>query len=173
MKLSQIAKSPLTYIAVAIAITAFATGLFVSARTPDDTSASGPGEVKDFVVLRTVTYQNPDGTWPSPVPTAAPPAGQDDYVPIPSPGVLTGLDTMGKVVRLYSGVSIQLPPDVYVEDHILNGSCFAHQPNCPEFPVAVLARGDYWVLIDRYGKPVLGWSSRPEYRPDAFEFLNE
>ena len=170
MKLSQIAKSPLTYIAVAAAITAFATGLFMSARTPDDLTASGPEEV---VIEVTVVYRNPDGAWQSPVPTTAPPAGQGDYYPIPRPGVLTGLDTMGKVVHLYSGVSIQLPPDVYVEDHILNGSCFGHQPNCPEFPVAVLARGIYWTLIDRYGKPVLGWSSRPEYRPDAFEFLNE
>ena len=172
MKLSQIAKSPLTYIAVAVAITAFAAGLFVSAQTPADIAASGPGEVKDVVVLRTVTYQNPDGTWPSPVPTIVPPSAQSDYDLI-RPGVLTGIDTMGKVVRLYSGVSIQLPPDVYVDDHILNGSCFDHQPNCPEFPVAVLARGNYWVLIDRYGKPVLGWTSRPEYKPDAFEFLNE
>ena len=171
MKLSQIAKSPLTYIAVAVAITAFATGLFMSARTPTDITASGPGEVKDVVVLRTVTYQNPDGTWPSPVPTTAPPAGQDDYDPILHPDAI-GLDTMGKLLYLYDGSSIQLPPDVYVKNHMLAGTCF-DQTNCPEFPVAVLARGDYWVLIDRYGKPVLGWTSSPEYRPDAFEFLNE
>ena len=176
MKLSQIAKSPLTYIAVAAAITAFATGLFVSARTTDDTAASGPGEVKDFVVLRTVTYQNPDGAWPSPVPTAAPPAGQDDYDPIYDDPILhpdaIGLDTMGKLLYLYDGGSIQLPPDVYVKNHMLGGICF-DQTNCPEFPVAVLARGDYRVMIDRYGKPVLDLTSSPEYRPDAFEFLNE
>ena len=176
MKLSQIAKSPLTYIAVAVAITAFATGLFISARTPADITATGPGDVREVVVLRTVTYQNPDGTWPSPVPTTAPPAGQNDYHPIYDDPILhpdaIGLDTMGKLLYLYDGSSIQLPPDVYVKNHMLVGTCF-DQTNCPEFPVAVLAQGDYWVLIDRYGKPVLGWTSSPEYRPDAFEFLNE
>ena len=118
MNLSQIAKSPLTYIAVAI--TAFATGLFVSARTPDDTAASGPGEVKEDVVLRTVTYQNPDGAWPSPIPTTAPPAGQDDYDPIYNDPILhpdaIGLDTMGKLLYLYDGSSIQLPPRCICEE---------------------------------------------------------
>ena len=167
MKLSRIAKSPLTYIAVAIAITAFAAGLFVSARAPD---LAGSG-VREVVVLRTVTYQNPDGTWPSPVPTATPPTGQDGYDPILHPDA-TGLATMGKLLYLYDGGSIQLPPDVYVRTHMLIGTCL-DRTNCPEFPAAVLARGDYWVLIDRYGKPILGWSNSPEYKPDAFGFLNE
>ena len=174
MKLSRIVKSPLTYIAVVAAITVFAVGLFVSDRMSDLASsesslaASGPREV---VVLRTVTYRNPDGTWPSPVPTTTLTTGQDDYDPTLHPDA-TGLATMGKLLYLYDGGSIQLPPDVYVRTHMLIGTCL-DRTNCPEFPTAVLARGDYWVLIDRYGKPILGWSSSPEYRPDAFGFLNE
>ena len=174
VKLSRIAKSPLTYIAVAIAITAFAAGLFVAARM-SDIAASESGQTasapREVVVLRTVTYRNPDGSWPSPVPTAAPPTGQDYYDPILHPDA-TGIATMGKLLYLYDGGSIQLPPDVYVRTHILIGTCL-DWTNCPEFPAAVLARGDYWALIDRYGKPVLGWSSSPDYRPDAFGFLNE
>ena len=167
MKLSQIAKSPLTYIAVVVAIIAFATGLFISAQTPADITASGPREV---VVLRTVIYQNPDGTWPSPVPTPAPPSGQSDEEDIHEPHA-TGVATMGKLLHL-DGVSIQLPPDVYVEKHIDGGSCF-DRTDCPETPIIVLARGDDRVATDRYGKPFRTWSLSSESNPKAFEFLNK
>ena len=70
MKLSKIAKSPLTYIAIAAAIAAFGAGLFVSTRM-NDIAASGPREVREVVVEVPVTYRNPDGTWPSPIPTSA------------------------------------------------------------------------------------------------------
>ena len=165
MKLSRIAKSPLTYIAVAIAITAFAAGLFISARAPD---LAGSG-VREVVVLRTVTYQNPDGTWPSPVPTPAPPSGQSGEEDIHEPHAV-GVATMGKLLRL-DGVSIQLPPDVYVEKHIDGGSCF-DRTDCPETPIIVLARGDDRVATDRYGKPFRTWSLSSESDPKAFEFLN-
>ena len=168
MKLSQIVKSPLTYIAVAVAIIAFAAGLFISARTPADITASGPKEV---VIEAPVVYRNPDGTWPSPVPTTAPPAGQDDYDPILEPNA-TGIATMGKLLYLYDGGSIQLPPDVYVEDHIDIGSC-ANSLNCPEFPVLILARGNDRVAIDRHGEPRPNWSDSPEFNLGAFEFLSE
>ena len=127
VKLSRIVKSPLTYIAVVAAITAFAAGLFISARAPD---LAGSG-VREVVVLRTVTYRNPDGTWPSPVPTATPPTGQDGYDPTLHPDA-TGLATMGKLLYLYDGGSIQLPPDVYVRTHMLIGTCL-DRTNCPNF----------------------------------------
>ena len=165
MKLSRIVKSPLTYIAVVVAIIAFATGLFISARAPD---LAGSG-VREVVVLRTVTYQNPDGTWPSPVPTPAPTSGQSGEEDIHEPHA-TGVATMGKLLRL-DGVSIQLPPDVYVEKHIYGGSCF-DRTDCPETPIIVLARGDDRVATDRYGKPFRTWSLSSESDPNAFEFLN-
>ena len=57
-KLSKIAKSPLTYIAIGVAIAAFAAWLFASERM-NGIAASGPREV---VVEVPVTYRNPDGT---------------------------------------------------------------------------------------------------------------
>ena len=109
MKLSKIAKSPLTYIAIAAAIAAFAAGLFVSARM-NGIAASGPSEVREIVVDKTdsIIYRNPDGTWPSPVPTSAPPAVQsDDYDPILEPDAI-GIATMGKLLYLFGGGSVQL-----------------------------------------------------------------
>ena len=175
MKLSRIAKSPLTYIAVAIAITAFAAGLFISARAPD---LAGSG-VREVVVLRTVTYQNPDGTWPSPVPTPAPPSGQsdeEDDVLYYDDDVLHpdahGVATMGKLLYLYDGGSIQLPTDVYVEEIWHGGAVCDDWPDCPEYPHYTLARGDDRVAIDRYGEPFDTWSLSSESAPKAFEFLN-
>ena len=202
MKLSKIAKSPLTYIALAAAIAAFAIGLFVSARM-NGIAASGPREVVEVVVEVPVTYRNPDGawpspiptsasgprevlvdhtdkiiyrnpdgTWPSPIPTSTPSAGlSDDYDPIMEPDAI-GIATMGKLLYLFGGGSIQLPDDVYVKDFLLlpepcSGS------NCPEHPVAVLGRGNDWVAVDRHGNPIPGWSNSPAYKPDRFKFLNE
>ena len=181
MKLSRIVKSPLTYIAivVAIAITAFVAGLFVSARMSNLT-ASG---VKEVVVLRTVTYQNPDGTWPSPVPTPAPLSGQsgeeDDVLYYYDDDVLHpdahGVATMGKLLYLYDGGSIQLPTDVYVEEIWHGGAVCDDWPDCPEYPHYTLARGDDRVATDRYGKPFHTWSISSESKPapSAFEFLNK
>ena len=169
-KLSKIAKSPLTYIAIAVAITAFAAGLLASTRM-NDLTASGPREVL-VDKTDTIIYQNPDGTWPSPVPTSAPLSGQsDDYEPIMEPDAI-GTATMGKLLHLFGGGSIQLPADVYVKDFfLLPEPCSGS--NCPEHPVAVLARGDVWVAIDRHGDPVPGWSNSPTYKPDRFKFLEE
>ena len=172
MKLSKIAKSPLTYIAIAVAIAAFAAGLFASARM-NDLTASGPREV---LVDKTdsIIYLNPDGTWPSPVPTSAPLSGQsDDYDPIMEPEA-SGVATMGKLLYLFDGGSIQLPPDVYVEKFIDLGTCM-NAPDCPVYPVVILARGDDRVAIDRYGVPFRTWSISAESAssPDAFGFLNE
>ena len=176
MKLSRIAKSPLTYIAVAIAITAFAAGLFISAQTPADITASGPKEV---VIEVPVTYRNPDGTWPSPVPTPAPPSGQsdeEDKVLYYDDDVLHpdahGVATMGKLLYLYDGGSIQLPPDVYVEEVWHGGAVGGDWPDCPEYPHYTLARGDDRAAIDRYGEPFDTWSISSESAPKAFEFLN-
>ena len=166
MKLSQIAKSPLTYIAVAIAITAFAAELFISARTPDDLTASGPKEV---VIEAPVVYRNPDGTWPSPVPTTDPTSGQSVEEDILEPYV-TGVATMGKLLYVDGG-SIQLPHDVYVEKHIDGGTCI-DWTDCPETPIIVLARGDDRVATDRYGKPFRTWSISSESDPKAFDFLS-
>ncbi len=168
--LSKIAKSPLTYIAIAVAIAAFAAWLFASERM-NGLAASGPREV---VVEVPVTYRNADGTWPSPVPTSAPPAGQgDDYDPILEPDA-TGIETMGKLLYLVDGGRIQLPPDVYVTKFWNGGTCLDWM-NCPEFPYVVLARGGDRVEIDRYGKPFNAWSVSSESAPslDSFEFLNE
>ena len=169
--LSKIAKSPLTYIALAVAITAFAAWLFASERM-NDLAASGPMEV---VIEVPVTYRNTDGTWPSPVPTAVPPAGQsDDYDPIMEP-YAAGIATMGKLLYLAGGGSIQLPSNVYVERHVDGGGRCDSWPNCPEFPIVVLGRGDDRAAIDRYGKPFRMWSVSSESAPslDSFEFLNE
>ena len=174
MKLSKIAKSPLTYIAIAAAIiTAFGAGLFALTRM-NGIAASGPIEVREVVVDKTdsIIYRNPDGTWPSPIPTSAPPSGQsDDYDPIMEPDAI-GIATMGKLLYLFGGGSVQLPADVYVKDFLLlpepcSGS------NCPEHPVAVLGRGNDWVAIDRHGNPIPGWSNSPAYNPDRFKFLNQ
>ena len=174
MKLSKIAKSPLTYVAIAAAIiTAFAAGLFVSARM-NDIAASGPSrEVREVVVEVPVTYRNPDGTWPSPVPTSAPPARlSDDYDPILEPDA-TGIETMGKLLYLVDGGRIQLPPDVYVAKFWNGGTCL-DWTDCPEFPYVVLARGDDRVEIDRWGKPFHTWSVSSESAPsiESFEFLS-
>ena len=166
MKLSQVAKSPLTYIAVAATITAFATGLFISAKTPADITASGPKEV---VIEAPVVYRNPDGAWPSPVPTPAPPSGRGDEKDILEPYV-TGVATMGKLLYVDGG-SIQLPHDVYVEKHIDGGTCI-DWTDCPETPIIVLARGDDRVATDRYGKPFRTWSVSSESDPKAFDFLS-
>ena len=177
MKLSKIAKSPLTYIAIAAAIiTAFAAGLFASARM-NGIAASGPREVREVVVDKTdsIIYRNPDGTWPSPVPTSVPLSGQnDDYDAIMEP-YATGVATMGKLLYLAGGGSVQLPSDVYVERHVDGGGSCDTWPNCPEFPIVVLARGDDRAAIDRYGKPFRIWSVSSESAPsiDSFKFLNE
>ena len=169
VKLSKIAKSPLTYIAIAAAIAAFAIGLFVSARM-NGIAASGP-RVVEVDNTDSIIYRNPDGTWPSPIPTSAPPSRlSDDYDAILDP-TATGIATMGKLLYLYDGESIQLPSDVYVEKHIDLISCSG--TDCPESPVAILARGDDKVAIDRYGKIIPGWSNSPAYKPDRFKFLNE
>ena len=172
MKLSKIAKSPLTYIAIAVAITAFAAGLFASSRM-NNLTASGPSEIREVVVEVPVTYRNPDGTWPSPVPTFAPLSGlSDDYDPILEPDA-TGIETMGKLLYLVDGGRIQLPPDVYVADFWSGGTCL-DWTNCPEFPYVVLARGDDRVEIDRWGKPFTTWSVSSESDPsiESFEFLS-
>ena len=169
-KLSKIAKSPLTYIAIGVAITALAAWLFASERM-NGLAASGPREV---VIDVPVTYRNPDGTWPSPVPISDPLSGQsDDYDPILEPDA-TGIETMGKLLYLVDGGRIQLPPDVYVAKFWNGGTCL-DWTNCPEFPYVVLARGDDRVEIDRYGKPFNSWSVSSESVPslDSFEFLNE
>ena len=167
-KLSKIAKSPLTYIALAVAIAAFVVWLFASERM-NGLAASGPREV---VIEVPVTYRNPDGTWPSPVPTAIPLSGQsDDYDPIMEPDAI-GIATMGKFLYLFGGGGIQLPANVYVKDFfLLPEPCSGS--NCPEHPVAVLARGDDWVAIDRHGDPIPGWSNSPAYKPDRFKFLED
>ena len=171
-KLSKIAKSHLTYIAIVVAITAFAAGLVASARM-DDLTASGPREVL-VDKTDTIIYQNPDGTWPSPVPTSASVSGQSDsYDPIMEPDA-SGFATMGKLLYLFDGGSIQLPPDVYVEKFIDLGTC-VNAPDCPVYPVVILARGDDRVAIDRYGAPFRTWSlsSESNSNHDAFEFLSE
>lgn len=177
VKLSQIAKSPLTYIAVVVAIIAFATGLFISAQTPADITASGPKEV---VIEVPVTYLNPDGAWPSPVPTPAPPSGQsdeEDDVLYYDDDVLHpdahGVATMGKLLYLYDGGSIQLPTAVYVEEIWHGGAVCDDWPDCPEYPHYTLARGDDRAAIDRYGEPFDTWSISSESDPKAFEFLNK
>ena len=171
MKLSQIAKSPLTYIAVVVAIIAFATGLFISVRAP---GLAGSG-VREVVVLRTVTYQNPDGTWPSPVPTPVQTSGQSDEEDDILHPDAHGVATMGKLLYLYDGGSIQLPPDVYVEEVWHVGAVCGDWPDCPEYPQYTLARGDDRVAIDRYGEPFDTWSISSESKPapNAFEFLNK
>ena len=170
MKLSKIAKSPLTYIAIAVAITAFAAGLFASAQTP--ALVADPDKVERTVVPAKVGRLNPDGTFTwTDVP--APPTGQsDDYDPILEPDA-TGIETMGKLLYLVDGGRIQLPPDVYVADFWTGGTCL-DWTNCPEFPYVVLARGDDRVEIDRWGKPFTTWSVSSESDPsiESFEFLS-
>ena len=172
MKLSKIAKSPLTYIAIAAAIAALAAGLFVSARM-NGIAASGPREI-EVDHTDSIIYRNPDGTWPSPIPTSAPPSKlSDDYDPILEPDA-TEIETMGKLLYLVDGGRIQLPPDVYVEKFWNGGTCL-DWTDCPEFPYVVLARGDDRVEIDRWGKPFHTWSVSSESAPgiESFEFLNE
>ena len=172
VKLSKIAKSPLTYIAIAAAIAAFAIGLFVSAQTPAIVADPNEGmRVERTVVPSKIGRPGPDGAliWTE-VPT--PPTGLgDDYNPIMEPDAI-GIATMGKLLYLFGGGSVQLPADVYVKDFLLlpepcSGS------GCPEHPVAVLGRGDDWVAIGRHGKPIPGWSNSPAYNPDRFKFLSE
>ena len=173
MNLSKIAKSPLTYIAIAAAITAFATGLFVSAQTP--ALVADPNEVKRVertVVPSKIGRPNADGAliWTE---VPAPPSKlSDDYDPILEPDA-TGIETMGKLLYLVDGGRIQLPPDVYVAKFWNGGTCL-DWTDCPEFPYVVLARGDDRVEIDRWGKPFTTWSVSSESDPsiESFEFLS-
>ena len=167
-KLSKTAKIGLTFIAVGAALTAFGAWLFVSVRM-DGLAASEPNVVL-VDKTDTIIYRNPGGAWTSPIPTAAPPPAPSDYDPVLDP-TATGVATMGKLLYLYDGESVQLPSDVYVEKHIDLLSCSG--ADCPAPPVAILARGDDRVAIDRYGKIIPDWSSSPKFKPDAFEFLNE
>ena len=134
-KLSKMAKTALTCIAVGVALAAFAAGLFVSARTP--ALVADPDEVVRTAVPSEIGKPNPDGTWTwTKVP--APPSGQtDDYDPVMEPDA-SGVATMGKLLHLFDGGSVQLPPDVYVEKLIDLGACM-NSPDCPVYPVV------YWL----------------------------
>ena len=187
-RLARLLKSPWTFAVAAVAIAAFVAGIISQiqpfgivddavGKCHSDTTPSAGSSASDesgsiFKNVEIIKI-NPDGTWPTAVPTPALEAlaqSQSD-ANAPMPDWATGEITMGMLMCL-DGRELQLPDDVYVVEIVDDRKCHYISP-CPAWPVYVLGRGEDRVAIDRYGDAMHDVAGLPGENPAAFPFLPE
>ena len=180
--LARFLKSHWLLAVIAVAIAAFIAG-FLSQMRPIDLAGDSVGKCHSTPVVGAtdesgsvfksveVIRINPDGTWPTAVPTPATEvlAQSQSDANTPIPEWATGAITMGMLMCL-DGREMQLPDDVYVIEIVDDRRCHYISP-CPAWPVYVLARGADRVAIDRYGDVINDVGGLPGENPLAFPFL--